>query len=86
MDVKGMLEAAHTAVNAYFLLRKLLEEEARIWYHAQHRAFIETVRLPAPRSPTRLVISLVRQRSGHTWNQASNRRRKANITPSDLQS
>ncbi len=48
MDVKGMLEAAHTAVNAYFLLRKLLEEEARIWYHAQHRAFIETVRLPAP--------------------------------------
>jgi len=48
VDVKGMLEAAHTAVNAYFLLRTLFEEEARIWYHAQHRAFIETVRLPAP--------------------------------------
>ncbi len=46
VDVKGTLDAAHVAVNAYFLLHTLFEDEARVWYHAQHRAFIETVRLP----------------------------------------
>lgn len=45
MDVKGTFEVARTAVSAQFLLRTFFDEEdASIWYHAQHRAFIETVR------------------------------------------
>ena len=44
VDVKGTLEAAHEAINSFFLLHALFEEEARVWYHFQHRAFSEAVR------------------------------------------
>ena len=44
IDVRGTLEAAHLAVKSFFLLHTLFEEEARIWYHAQNKAFMEAVR------------------------------------------
>ena len=47
-DVRGTLETAHAAVIVFSLLHGLFEEEAKIWYHIQHRAFIETVRLSFP--------------------------------------
>lgn len=45
VDVKDTLKAAHMAVKAYFLLHTLFKEEARIWYHAQHKGFLEMIRL-----------------------------------------
>ena len=42
-DIHGTLNAAHDAINSFFLLHKLFEEEARVWYHFQHRAFSEAV-------------------------------------------
>lgn len=45
VDVKGTLEAAHEAINSFFMLHALFEEEARVWYHFQHRAFSEAVRI-----------------------------------------
>ncbi len=54
LDVMGTLEAAQKAINAFFLLHQLLENEATVWYHFQHRAFSEAVRvLPEPRSSIR---------------------------------
>ena len=44
-DVHGTLNAAHEAVNSFFLLHTLFEDEARVWYHFQHRAFSEAVSL-----------------------------------------
>ena len=43
IDVHGTLVAAHEAVNSFFLLHTLFEEEAQVWYHFQHRAFSEAV-------------------------------------------
>ena len=47
-DIHGTLNAAHDAINSFFLLHKLFEEEARVWYHFQHRAFSEAVCLLSP--------------------------------------
>ncbi|KAI4135732.1 MAG: hypothetical protein LQ347_000412 [Umbilicaria vellea] len=41
VDVNGTLEAAHEAINSFFMLHGLFEDEARVWYHFQHRAFSE---------------------------------------------
>lgn len=50
LDVRGTLDAAHEAINSFFLLHTLFEDEARVWYHFQHRAFSEAVGLSiAPR-------------------------------------
>jgi len=43
VDVRGTLDAAHEAINSFFLLHTLFEDEARVWYHFQHRAFSEAV-------------------------------------------
>ena len=43
IDIHGTLDAAHEAVNSFFLLHTLFEDEARVWYHFQHRAFSEAV-------------------------------------------
>lgn len=42
-DTIGTLDAAHQAMNAFFLLHRLLPREAYVWYHFQHRAFAEAV-------------------------------------------
>ncbi len=57
VDVRGTLDAAHEALNSFFLLHTLFQDEARIWYHFQHRAFSEAVSLPftSRRSPTSVV-------------------------------
>ncbi|KAM0795752.1 fungal-specific transcription factor domain-containing protein [Usnea florida] len=43
IDVHGTLDAAHEAINSFFLLRALFEDEAMVWYHFQHRAFSEAL-------------------------------------------
>lgn len=43
IDIQGTLDAAHEAINSFFLLRALFEDEAMVWYHFQHRAFSEAV-------------------------------------------
>ena len=43
IDVQGTLDAAHEAINSFFLLRALFEDEAMVWYHFQYRAFSEAV-------------------------------------------
>ena len=43
LDLKGTLDAAHEAISSFFLLHTLFEEEARVWFHFQHRAFSEAV-------------------------------------------
>ena len=52
VDVRGTLDAAHEALNSFFLLHTLFQDEARVWYHFQHRAFSEAVsyRPPPPSS------------------------------------
>ena len=45
IDVRGTLDAAHEAINSFFLLHTLFQDEARVWYHFQHRAFSEAVSL-----------------------------------------
>ena len=45
-DISGTLQAAHAAINSFFLLHHLFEDEARVWYHFQSRAFSEAVREP----------------------------------------
>ena len=61
-DIHGTLNAAHDAINSFFLLHKLFEEEARVWYHFQHRAFSEAVcllpQLPYthPFQPSMIII------------------------------
>lgn len=46
VDVRGTLDAAHEAISSFFLLHTLFEDEARVWYHFQHRAFSEAVSFP----------------------------------------
>lgn len=43
LDLKGTLDAAHEAINSFFLLHSLFVDEARVWFHFQHRAFSEAV-------------------------------------------
>lgn len=44
-DVHGTLNAAHNAINSFFLLHTLFQDEAKVWYHFSHRAFLEAVSL-----------------------------------------
>jgi hypothetical protein len=43
VNVRGALEAAHDAINAFFLLYKLFEVEAKVWWVFNHRAFLEAM-------------------------------------------
>ncbi len=43
VNVRGALEAAHDAINAFFLLYQLFESEARVWWVFNHRAFLEAM-------------------------------------------
>lgn len=43
LDLKGTLDAAHEAINSFFLLHTLFEDEANVWFHFQHRAYSESV-------------------------------------------
>lgn len=43
VNVRGTLEAAHDAINTFFLLYALLENEARVWWVFNHRAFLEAL-------------------------------------------
>lgn len=43
VSVRGTLEAAHDAISSFFLLFKLLEIEARVWWVFNHRAFLEAL-------------------------------------------
>jgi hypothetical protein len=69
-DIHGTLNAAHEAVSSFFLLHTLFEDEARVWYHFQHRAFSEAVSLllPSPsfrrKSPIWLTSTTAYNRRG----------------------
>lgn len=41
--MRGALEAAHDAINAFFLLYELCESEAKVWWVFNHRAFLEAL-------------------------------------------
>ncbi|KAL2060933.1 hypothetical protein VTL71DRAFT_8985 [Oculimacula yallundae] len=41
IDVRGALDAAHSAIGAFFRLFELFESEARVWWVFNHRAFLE---------------------------------------------
>ncbi|KAJ9137231.1 Zn 2cys6 transcription factor [Pleurostoma richardsiae] len=43
VNVRGTLEAAHDAINAFFMLYGLFEQEARVWWVFNHRAFLEAL-------------------------------------------
>lgn len=43
VNVRGTLEAAHEAMNAFFMLFQLFEQEARTWWVFSHRAFLEAL-------------------------------------------
>ncbi len=43
INVRGALEAAHDAINAFFLLYTLFESEAKVWWVFNHRAFLEAM-------------------------------------------
>jgi len=43
VNVRGALEAAHDAINAFFLLYSLFETEAKVWWVFNHRAFLEAM-------------------------------------------
>ncbi|RDW79602.1 hypothetical protein BP6252_04240 [Coleophoma cylindrospora] len=42
-NVRGALEAAHEAIQAFFILYALFESEAKIWWVFNHRAFLEAL-------------------------------------------
>ncbi|KAK0129113.1 hypothetical protein ONS95_001052 [Cadophora gregata] len=43
VNVRGALEAAHDAINAFFLLFALFASEAKVWWVFNHRAFLEAM-------------------------------------------
>ncbi|KAJ2907344.1 hypothetical protein MKZ38_003201 [Zalerion maritima] len=43
VNIRGTLEAAHDAISAFFLLFKLFDDEARVWWVFNHRAFLEAL-------------------------------------------
>lgn len=43
INERGALEAAHDAIQAFFLLSALFENEARVWWVFNHRAFLEAM-------------------------------------------
>lgn len=45
-DVRSTLEAAHEAVNSFFLFHTIFDGEAGVWFHFQHRAFSEAASSP----------------------------------------
>ena len=57
VDVRGTLDAAHEALNSFVLLHRLFRDEARVWYHFQHRAFSEAVSSPLPRKLVGILFS-----------------------------
>jgi hypothetical protein len=42
-NFRGALEAAHEAINAFFLLCAIFENEAKVWWVFNHRAFLEAL-------------------------------------------
>jgi hypothetical protein len=45
VNVRGTLEAAHDAIQSFFLLSALLESEAKVWWVFNHRAFLEAMKM-----------------------------------------
>jgi hypothetical protein len=43
VNIRGSLEAAHDAINSFFLLYAILESEAQVWWVFNHRAFLEAL-------------------------------------------
>ena len=43
VNVRGSLEAAHDAINSFFLLYAILQSEAKVWWVFNHRAFLEAL-------------------------------------------
>jgi hypothetical protein len=43
INTRGALDAAHDAISAFFLLYKLFESEAKVWWVFNHRAFLEAL-------------------------------------------
>lgn len=43
INVRGALEAAHDAIQSFFLLYALFESEAKVWWVFNHRAFLEAL-------------------------------------------
>ncbi|KAK6189546.1 hypothetical protein LQW54_013162 [Pestalotiopsis sp. IQ-011] len=43
VNVRATLEAAHEAINAFFMLYNLFSHEARVWWVFNHRAFLEAL-------------------------------------------
>ncbi|KAG8167309.1 hypothetical protein KVR01_002998 [Diaporthe batatas] len=43
VNMRATLEAAHDAINAFFMLHTLFEAEARTWWVFNHRAFLEAL-------------------------------------------
>ncbi|PQE29009.1 Zn(II)2Cys6 transcription factor protein [Rutstroemia sp. NJR-2017a BBW] len=42
-NVRGTLEAAHDAIQAFFLLYEIFESESQVWWVFCHRAFLESL-------------------------------------------
>lgn len=65
VNMRATLEAAHEAINAFFMLYTLFDHEARVWWVFNHRAFLEALCIgtvlreatndPDPPEPDRLV-------------------------------
>ncbi|KAI0013081.1 fungal-specific transcription factor domain-containing protein [Xylariaceae sp. FL0662B] len=43
VNIRATLEAAHEAINAFFVLFTLFDTEARVWWVFNHRAFLEAL-------------------------------------------
>ncbi|KAK6081064.1 zn 2cys6 transcription factor [Seiridium cupressi] len=43
VNVRATLEAAHEAINAFFMMYNLFDHEARVWWVFNHRAFLEAL-------------------------------------------
>lgn len=43
VNVRGALEAAHDAIQAFFVLYEVFEAEAKVWWVFNHRAFLEAL-------------------------------------------
>ncbi|CAJ2512151.1 Uu.00g051660.m01.CDS01 [Anthostomella pinea] len=43
VNVRATLEAAHEAINAFFVLYALFDTESRVWWVFNHRAFLEAL-------------------------------------------
>jgi len=41
VNFRGAVEAAHEAINAFFLFYEHFEAEAKVWWVFNHRAFLE---------------------------------------------